>query len=202
MWVCEACERAPAAFLCKADAASLCSSCDADIHSANPLASRHHRVPILPISGCALLGEADHGCEVEEEEDCGGEEEGDDEAEAASWLLPHPVKNDSTNDSDGDGFLFGGGEGDEYLELVYCNYSCGENNQQQHNYGGVPQRNHVVDSVVPVQYGGEAGAQMQEQSQHFQPGLDFDSSKAGFSYNGSINQSVSVSFAFPPNMPV
>jgi len=59
VWVCEACERAPAAFLCKVDAASLCSSCDAEIHSANPLASRHHRFPVLPILG-PLLGEPDH----------------------------------------------------------------------------------------------------------------------------------------------
>jgi len=96
VWVCEACERAPAAFLCKADAASLCSSCDADIHSANPLASRHHRVPILPISGSLLVEpdhEPEHGFvnEVEEEEEEVFDEY-DDEIEAASWLLPHPLK--------------------------------------------------------------------------------------------------------------
>lgn len=46
VWVCEVCEQAPAAVTCKADAAALCVSCDADIHSANPLASRHERVPV------------------------------------------------------------------------------------------------------------------------------------------------------------
>ncbi|GER49238.1 zinc finger protein CONSTANS [Striga asiatica] len=64
--LCEACERTPAAFLCKADAASLCAACDAEIHSVNPLARRHHRVPISPPA---------------EEDD-----------EVASWLLLNPLK--------------------------------------------------------------------------------------------------------------
>ncbi|CAM0946506.1 unnamed protein product [Alopecurus aequalis] len=49
VWVCEVCELAPAAVTCKADAAALCASCDADIHTANPLARRHERVPVQPI---------------------------------------------------------------------------------------------------------------------------------------------------------
>ncbi|KAK7381166.1 hypothetical protein VNO78_33693 [Psophocarpus tetragonolobus] len=166
--VCEACERAPAAFLCKADAASLCSSCDADIHSANPLASRHHRVPILPISGPLLE-------EFEEEK------------------LPNPLKDDDDKEDQNDddnGFLFGY----KYLDhnLVDCN-CCDHNNQfssnvyqqQQiynHNNNTVPQN---IYALVPVQ--------VPQQLQHFKPGLDFDSSKAGFSYEGSLSQSVSVS---------
>ncbi|CAL5191297.1 unnamed protein product [Lathyrus oleraceus] len=224
VWVCEACERAPAAFLCKADAASLCSSCDADIHSANPLASRHQRVPILPISGylygppTTLLGADDEGFvrsggDAEEEEDEGADME--DENEAASWLLLNPLKNNhhninnhNNNNNSNDhnqegnnGFLFSG-EVDEYLDLVDCN-SCGggentftTNNTHDHDYSrdqqqqrqdhyGVPQKNYVGDSVVPVQ---------QQHLQNFQLGLEFESSKAGFSYNGgSISQSVSVS---------
>ncbi|XP_027358920.1 zinc finger protein CONSTANS-LIKE 1-like [Abrus precatorius] len=66
---CEACESAPAAFLCKADSASLCCSCDAEIHSANPLAHRHNRVPIVPSVGVEAVVY------------------GDGVAEAASWLL-------------------------------------------------------------------------------------------------------------------
>ncbi|XP_013621617.1 PREDICTED: zinc finger protein CONSTANS-LIKE 5 [Brassica oleracea var. oleracea] len=46
VYICEVCEQAPAAVTCKADAASLCVTCDSDIHSANPLASRHERVPV------------------------------------------------------------------------------------------------------------------------------------------------------------
>uniref|UniRef100_A0ACD5YNB4 Uncharacterized protein n=1 Tax=Avena sativa TaxID=4498 RepID=A0ACD5YNB4_AVESA len=49
VWVCEVCELAPAAVTCKADAAALCAACDADIHTANPLARRHERGPVQPI---------------------------------------------------------------------------------------------------------------------------------------------------------
>ncbi|OIW07333.1 hypothetical protein TanjilG_11967 [Lupinus angustifolius] len=215
VWVCEACERAPAEFLCKADAASLCSSCDSDIHSANLLASRHHRVPIMPISGF-LYGPpatqeggfvSGRGCgggcgsevEMDEEEDGVGVE---DEDEAASWLLLNPMKNNniSSNNEQSNGFLFGG-EVDEYLDLVDCNSCDGNNNnnnqfnsgtehyvqqnQHQQQHYGVPQKSYAGDSVVPVQ--------QHQQGHHFQLGLEFESPKAGFSYNGSISQSVSVS---------
>jgi len=63
--LCEVCEQAPASVTCKADAAALCFTCDRDIHSANPLASRHERVPIYDAE----------------------------EAEAASWLLPNDDNN-------------------------------------------------------------------------------------------------------------
>lgn len=55
VWICTACENAPAAVTCKADAAYLCSNCDVEIHSVNALARRHHRVPISPISGTTML---------------------------------------------------------------------------------------------------------------------------------------------------
>ncbi|CAI5999728.1 unnamed protein product [Closterium sp. NIES-64] len=42
----------PAAVTCKADAAALCATCDADIHEANPLANRHERVPVVPFYEC------------------------------------------------------------------------------------------------------------------------------------------------------
>ena len=92
------------------------------------------------------------------------------------------MKNDKIDENGGDkGFLFG----DEYFDnLVDCN-SCGHNNNQfsnvydqhQQNYSNTVPQNYAV---VPVQV-----------PQHFQPGLDFDSSKAGFSYDGSLSQSVS-----------
>ncbi|KAH9301211.1 hypothetical protein KI387_012794 [Taxus chinensis] len=52
VWLCEVCEQAPASVTCKADAAALCVACDSDIHSANPLASRHERVPVTPFYEC------------------------------------------------------------------------------------------------------------------------------------------------------
>ncbi|XP_073018359.1 zinc finger protein CONSTANS-LIKE 5-like [Primulina eburnea] len=48
VWMCEVCEQAAAVVVCKADAAVLCSDCDSDIHSANPLACRHDRTPVVP----------------------------------------------------------------------------------------------------------------------------------------------------------
>ncbi|XP_024967785.1 zinc finger protein CONSTANS-LIKE 4 isoform X2 [Cynara cardunculus var. scolymus] len=48
VWMCEVCEQAPACFNCKADDAALCVTCDTDIHSANPLARRHERIPVVP----------------------------------------------------------------------------------------------------------------------------------------------------------
>ncbi|GFP89713.1 zinc finger protein constans-like 5 [Phtheirospermum japonicum] len=61
VWMCDVCERAPAAVTCKADAAALCVACDRDIHSANPLARRHDRAPVVPFydAAAALLAPAD-----------------------------------------------------------------------------------------------------------------------------------------------
>ncbi|PKA52859.1 Zinc finger protein CONSTANS-LIKE 3 [Apostasia shenzhenica] len=47
--MCDVCEAVPAIVTCKADAAALCASCDADIHSANIIASRHERLPLAPL---------------------------------------------------------------------------------------------------------------------------------------------------------
>ncbi|KAK7243607.1 hypothetical protein RIF29_38413 [Crotalaria pallida] len=102
----------------------------------------------------------------------------------------------SNNNQQSNGFLFDG-EFDEYLgDLVDCN-SCGDNNQfnaatdhhgqqnqhQQQHYG-VPNKTYAEDSVVAVR--------QHQQGQYFQLGLVFESSKAGFSFNGSISQSVNV----------
>ncbi|KAE8731216.1 Zinc finger protein CONSTANS-LIKE 2 [Hibiscus syriacus] len=204
LWVCQACERAPAAFLCKADAASLCTTCDADIHSANPLARRHQRVPILPISGClygpsaadpggqkmVAAAETEDGFIVTELDETIVEE---DEDEAASWLLLNPGKS-STNQNTG--ILFDG-EVDEYLDVVEYNSNV-ENqftdqyNQLQQRYG-VPHKSYGGVSVVPILSTGTENYLQQKQHQNFQIGLDYDYSKAAYSYNGSISHSVSVS---------
>lgn len=98
--MCEVCEQAPAAVTCKADAASLCFSCDADIHSANPLAYRHERAPVLPFYEAPglmklsnMTGAAPHlsvngnrcGSSSSDDEDVDDEKSA---AEAESWLLP------------------------------------------------------------------------------------------------------------------
>lgn len=183
--ICEACERSPAVFICKADAASLCAACDAEIHSANPLARRHHRVPI---TGAAALPTP------EEQED-----EENDEDEAASWLLLNPLKSNGNNMNGGsiqnnnntNGlFLLGGEEeeDDEYLKFVEFN-GCGDEEDQFEglkNFGG----GSGGDSVVPIEYEGKD--QMLQQSYGGVDGAELfeSSSKACYSYNGFLTHAV------------
>ncbi|KAL0235091.1 hypothetical protein GEMRC1_001673 [Eukaryota sp. GEM-RC1] len=44
--ICDVCEARPAVVFCHHDDARLCSSCDQQVHSANKIVSRHHRVPV------------------------------------------------------------------------------------------------------------------------------------------------------------
>ncbi|KAL0213656.1 hypothetical protein P9112_005840 [Eukaryota sp. TZLM1-RC] len=44
--VCDVCEQRPAVVFCHHDDARLCGSCDQQVHSANKIVSRHHRVPV------------------------------------------------------------------------------------------------------------------------------------------------------------
>uniref|UniRef100_A0A0D9UY09 B box-type domain-containing protein n=1 Tax=Leersia perrieri TaxID=77586 RepID=A0A0D9UY09_9ORYZ len=45
--LCSACEAAEARVLCCADDAALCTRCDRNVHAANRLAGKHHRLPLL-----------------------------------------------------------------------------------------------------------------------------------------------------------
>ncbi|WVZ10789.1 hypothetical protein V8G54_015319 [Vigna mungo] len=47
---CDSCIRNRASWYCAADDAFLCQACDSSVHSANPLARRHHRVRLKIIS--------------------------------------------------------------------------------------------------------------------------------------------------------
>lgn len=88
VWLCEVCEHAPAAVTCRADAAALCASCDADIHSANPLARRHERQTVAPFYGA--LADAPKPFASSAAVPKAADDDGSNEAEAASWLLPEP----------------------------------------------------------------------------------------------------------------
>ncbi|CAI9773725.1 unnamed protein product [Fraxinus pennsylvanica] len=57
---CDGCLRQRARWYCEADDAFLCQSCDASVHSANQLASRHERVR-LESSSCKGKGNDDSG---------------------------------------------------------------------------------------------------------------------------------------------
>ncbi|RLM74673.1 C2C2-CO-like transcription factor [Panicum miliaceum] len=88
VWLCEVCEHAPAAVTCRADAAALCASCDADIHSANPLARRHERQAVAPFYGALADAPKPFASSVAAPK--AADDDGSNEAEAASWLLPEP----------------------------------------------------------------------------------------------------------------
>ncbi|KAK9700281.1 hypothetical protein RND81_08G229100 [Saponaria officinalis] len=165
VWVCEACDRAPAAFFCKADSASLCVTCDADIHSANPLARRHHRVPIY---GDGFLGDETT-------------DEGDDD-EAASWLLLNPPASGEEVDEYLDLFEYNSG-GD--------NHYCEQFNDEKKQELSVPDKSCGGDSVVPVQCG-EAKHHHHIQFQNFLYGMECDP-KSGYDYNAFVAHTVSGS---------
>ncbi|CAA0831946.1 CONSTANS-like 4 [Striga hermonthica] len=47
--ICDSCKAAPSTVFCRADSAFLCLACDANIHAANRLASRHARVWVCEV---------------------------------------------------------------------------------------------------------------------------------------------------------
>ncbi|XP_051129986.1 zinc finger protein CONSTANS-LIKE 4-like [Andrographis paniculata] len=181
--VCEVCEHAPAAVTCKADAAALCHACDRDIHSANPLARRHERLPVVPFydASAAAAAKPSRSGEFSEEE-----------AEAASWLLPDPNAKPDTDPGSPEcksaEYLFT--NMDPYLD---SDLMPGAQKQSQ---GEVKQ--YSADGVVPVQHDGGYGS-----GQYPGPvvdgyptyDMDYPGSKP-FMYNftsQSISQSVSSS---------
>ncbi|KAL8054185.1 hypothetical protein ABFX02_05G121900 [Erythranthe guttata] len=156
VWVCEVCEQAPAAVTCKADAAALCPTCDRDIHSANPLALRHERIPIVPFYDAADVSVKKSSTRAA----AAAGECSDEEAEAASWLLPDP--NSKPDDESGlpeyksAGYLFN--EMDPYLDLdlgsgqqkLMISRAMVNDDDQQKQY--------CSDGVVPVQKENEYGS--------------------------------------------
>ncbi|XP_039035382.1 zinc finger protein CONSTANS-LIKE 2-like [Hibiscus syriacus] len=91
--ICAACEAAPAAVTCSADAASLCIDCDFQIHSVSPLARFHTRVPIPPLSGLTCSSSSvyhDQPPSTMFETPTTEPDQEIDEAETDSWLLLEP----------------------------------------------------------------------------------------------------------------
>ncbi|CAK9148325.1 unnamed protein product [Ilex paraguariensis] len=138
--MCEVCEQSPAAVTCKADAAALCVACDCDIHSANPLARRHERFPVVPFYDSAAVEKHyhhDHGgdddVDTSEKYFSDDLEGGAEEAEAASWLLQNPNPNKIVD-------LFG--DMDSYLDMEIISGDQKQRTQKQYSSG--------ADGVVPV----------------------------------------------------
>ncbi|KFK37702.1 hypothetical protein AALP_AA3G017800 [Arabis alpina] len=204
---CDTCRSAACTVYCEADSAYLCTTCDARIHAANRVASRHERVRVCQqceSAPAAFLCKADAAslciaCDTEihsanplarrhqrvpithqsnpSETDADNDE---DDQEVASWLLLNPGKNQNN------GFLFGV----EYLDLV--DYNSTMENQYEDQYNRY-QRSFGGDGVVPLQVE-ESTTNHLQQNQHddFQLGINFGYNN----YNGSLknlNHSVSIS---------
>ena len=147
VFLCEVCEQAPAAVTCKADAASLCVTCDSDIHSANPLASRHERVPVesffdsaetavakISASTFGVLGSS-ATVDLTAVPVMGNS----DELGLCPWLLPNDFSEPAKTEMKSSEFMFS-----DFDRLIDFEYPNSFNHQQPHNNAG-------ADSLVPVQ---------------------------------------------------
>ncbi|XP_009758697.1 zinc finger protein CONSTANS-LIKE 3-like [Nicotiana tabacum] len=188
VWVCEVCEQAPASVTCKADAAALCVTCDRDIHSANPLARRHERFPVVPFYDSAVA--KSHGGVNDDEKYFDSHENNpqpEEEAEAASWILPTP-KEGTDNQYKSADYLFN--DMDSYLDMDIM--SC---DQKPHNILQLHQQ-YCSDGVVPVQNKNESSHLQGPVVDGFPTyEMDFIGSKPYlYNFNSqSISQSVSSS---------
>lgn len=187
VWMCEVCEQAPASVTCKADAAALCVTCDRDIHSANPLARRHERVPVVSFYDTAesvvkttaetlLVPAANEvsGTITNEDHDIGN-------CVAHNWSLPTTntakIPGDTQPDVKSIEFLFS--DPDQLLDFDYPIPT----DPRVHNHF----LNSGTDSVVPVQPAKpQPQAQMIDHSPEARFEIDFTRSNVN-SYNNSYN---------------
>ncbi|KAL5548996.1 hypothetical protein UlMin_004227 [Ulmus minor] len=152
VWMCEVCEQAPAAVTCKADAAALCVSCDADIHSANPVASRHDRVPVEPFYDSAesivKSSPAFTFFAAANPDDSGGACSHHEDVEASNWILPNPNFNSKMMDCSeikpGTGAELFFPEMDSFLEFDYPN----QIHPNSGNDGVVPVKSKLVPNPI------------------------------------------------------
>lgn len=200
--ICGACENAPAAFTCKADDASLCINCDFEIHSANPIASRHNRAPVSPLSHIhndtvTTTTDAHPNCEVVDNNKSSKEM---DEREADSWLL---LDSDTIDSQVDDGFMFGEAEDHDHHGhggLVECDSSTKFQNFQEHHhdqqtYSFSEDQMNESDCVVPVQSVESQPQQLRQQhQQNMYFNMEHDPSRVAFTNYPSNCRSVRFFF--------
>ncbi|TMW92684.1 hypothetical protein EJD97_012689 [Solanum chilense] len=157
VWVCEVCEQAAASVTCRADAAALCVACDRDIHSANPLARRHERVPVVPFydavesvvkSTAATLLVSINGTtttttttitpELSKVDACIGHHENNNDP----WIPPNTITSKLPLNTEMKGMDFIFTDSENFLDFDYP--ACVDTQSQPHY-------NSSNDSVVPVQ---------------------------------------------------
>ncbi|WCJ25494.1 Zinc finger protein CONSTANS [Euphorbia peplus] len=219
---CDACTAAACTVYCKADSAYLCSSCDARIHAANRLASRHERVRVCEAcerapanflckadaaSLCTACDATVHSANplarrhqrvaiLPISEDLGVDMEEEEEDETASWLVLNC--NEAVKKEDGL-VVFG----EEYLDLVELDSNCcGEsdyvnvnvNASVNHDYD-FGFENYGDESVVPVQCDDdeeEGGKDEIHRHQYYNFELGFEFESSKSGYS-STNHGVPIS---------
>ncbi|KAJ8560497.1 hypothetical protein K7X08_022357 [Anisodus acutangulus] len=201
VWVCEVCEQAAAIITCRADAAALCGACDRDIHSANPLARRHERVPVVPFydpvesvvnATAATLVSINDSTDMPTSTTtttttttgivaptCVGHHEEDYNTDP--WIPPNAItlKLPLNNEMKSTDFIFQDSE--NFLDF---DYSVSIDTQSQ------PQYNSANDSVVPVQTTIKP-IPFHHQEKHFE--IDFTQSHIKSYSTPSLSHSVSSS---------
>ncbi|KAM3336826.1 zinc finger protein CONSTANS-LIKE 5 [Capsicum galapagoense] len=155
VWVCEVCEQAAASVTCRADAAALCVACDRDIHSANPLAQRHERVPVVPFyhpiesvvksTAATLLVDLTTTRDIAP---CLGHHEESYNNNTKQWIPPNTITTSKlplvTEMKPSMDFIFSDSE-NNFLDFDYSSVVSIDTQSQ------VPHYNPSNDSVVPVQ---------------------------------------------------
>ncbi|KAG8049562.1 hypothetical protein GUJ93_ZPchr0009g1094 [Zizania palustris] len=198
---CDSCRSAPCAFYCRADSAALCAACDADVHSANPLARRHRRVPMgVAVAGGPLSPAGPGGCGFivrpgvssswpiregrrRDYDDADEEDDDDGEEEATPWLLLDPLKGSDDGVPFGDALVadflnLGGAAGERDASTNDC-CSQGKSSEESHDH----------EFAVP----GEPVAQLTER-QGFPAAaaaMDYDASnpRHGYGFGHSVSMS-------------
>ncbi|KAF0915212.1 hypothetical protein E2562_034587 [Oryza meyeriana var. granulata] len=188
---CDSCRSAPCAFYCRADSAALCAACDAEVHSANPLARRHRRVP-MGAGGAFVVRPAGgvnssswpirEGRRCDYDDADAGEDE---EEEATSWLLLDPLKgSDQALVADFLNLGGGAGEKEEDASSKECSSSHGKSSEGSLDH---------YEFAVP----GDPVAQLPERQRYAAVGMDIPDYDApnprrGYGF-GTLGHSVSVS---------
>ncbi|XP_074590941.1 zinc finger protein CONSTANS-LIKE 2-like [Curcuma longa] len=218
---CDACRTAASAVYCRADAAFLCGGCDARVHTANRVASRHERVWVC--EACAVAPAA-LACRADDAALCAA---CDAEVHSANPLarrhhrvpiLPlagtpflspteeehrHALEDEAeswllinSKNCDNPAALFGVDLVDEYLDLVgYDNNACNEIHDQEQQQ----LHHHLSEGVVPsplclltVQDHQELQQQQQEEGYGLELEYEVSNCIAGFSCpDNSLSHSVS-----------
>ncbi|XP_055824623.1 zinc finger protein CONSTANS-LIKE 5 [Solanum dulcamara] len=182
VWLCEVCEQAAASVTCRADAAALCVACDYDIHSANPLAQRHERVPVVPFyepvesvvkSTAATLLVSINGSNdsitttataIAPVAACIGHHDQED-YNIDPWIPPNTITSKLPLNTDMKSMNFIFSDSENCLDF---DYSVSVDTQSQPHY------NSANDSVVPVQTTAIKPMPIHHQEKHFE--IDFTQS--------------------------